>query len=277
VAIIFCFLILNILYDCNETNDWAFMIPWLENASDFPSSEYALTAKDNNGSNLDGLLCASRNINAELLARSYPRGIYPWYNAGEPVLWWTPSQRAVLFCNEFKLHKSLRKTLRYYQSIQNKCANSIDIMQVRIDTNCAAVMQACANRPNGTWMTTELQAAYLDWHHHGVVHSVETWLNGVLVGGFYGVGIGRMFYGESMFSHIDNASKIALACFVQWFTAQGGDVLDCQQDTAHLLSLGARTLPRIEFEALIAPRCAATPINWHAAQSLDLLHEWREN
>jgi leucyl/phenylalanyl-tRNA---protein transferase len=106
------------------------------------------------------------------------------------------------------------------------------------------------------------------------VHSVETWLDGVLVGGLYGVGIGKMFFGESMFSRVPDASKIALACFIQWFSSQGGDVIDCQQDTAHLMSLGARTVPRAQFEGLIAQRVKDEPLDWQAVQSIDLLSQF---
>ncbi len=235
------------------------MVPWLEDLQDFPHSSLALTADDD----ADGLLCASASICAEHLKRSYPRGIYPWYSAGDPVLWWTPSQRAVLFTAEFKVHKSLRKTLLRWQASGR--------MQVRVDRSFSAVLSGCADRPGGTWMTAPLREAYTDWHTQGSVHSVETWLDGELVGGFYGVGLGSMFYGESMFSRIPDASKIALACFVQWFESQGGDVLDCQQDTAHLMSLGARTLRRTEFESMIAARVNKKALDWLAVKGFDLL------
>lgn len=244
------------------------MVPWLEDFDtpfsrfNFPDTRNALTAQDD----ADGLLCASASISAEHLKRSYPRGIYPWYSEGDPVLWWTPSQRAVLFTAEFKLHKSLRKTIAHWQASGR--------MQVRVDSAFAHVLAACANRPGGTWMTPTLQQAYTDWHTQGCVHSVETWLDGTLVGGFYGVGgaeLGALFYGESMFSKMTDASKIALACFVQWFESQGGDVMDCQQDTAHLLSLGARTVPRALFEAMLAQRIQQKAPDWLAARGLDLL------
>jgi leucyl/phenylalanyl-tRNA--protein transferase len=241
------------------------MVPWLEDFDtahsrfNFPDSRNALTEADD----ADGLLCASASITAEHLKQSYPRGIYPWYSAGDPVLWWTPSQRAVLFTAEFKRHKSLQKTIRKYQTSGR--------MQLRVDTAFEAVLAACADRPEGTWMSAELRAAYLDWHRQGAVHSVETWLDDELVGGFYGVSLGSMFFGESMFSRVTDASKIALAGFVQWFESQGGDVLDCQQDTAHLLSLGARTIARADFEQLIAQRTQQKAPDWQAARGLNLL------
>ncbi len=239
------------------------MVPWLEDLGDFPHSSLALTAADD----ADGLLCASAAISAEHLKRSYPRGIYPWYTEVDPVLWWTPSQRAVLYTAEFKLHKSLRKTLQRWQ------ANGR--MQVRVDTAFKGVLSCCADRPGGTWMTAPLRSAYTDWHMQGSVHSVETWLDGELVGGFYGVGLGAMFFGESMFSRLTDASKIALACFIQWFVSQGGDLLDCQQDTAHLLSLGARTLPRATFETLISQRMDKKAPDWLAVRGLDLLAQFK--
>jgi leucyl/phenylalanyl-tRNA---protein transferase len=241
------------------------MVPWLEDFDtvdsrfNFPESHNALTAADD----ADGLLCASASISAQHLQNSYPRGIYPWYNEGDPALWWTPSQRAVLFTQAFKRHKSLRKALTQWHKSGR--------MQVRVNHAFTDVLAACANRPAGTWMTPPLQAAYTDWHNQGAVHSIETWLDGALVGGFYGVSLGHMFFGESMFSRMTDASKIALACFVPWFEAQGGDVIDCQQDTAHLLSLGATTVPRAEFEAMVAQRIEHKAPSWQAARGLDLL------
>ena len=244
------------------------MVPWLEDFDtldsrfNFPDSRNALTQSDD----ADGLLCASASISAQHLLHSYPLGIYPWYTDGDPVLWWTPSQRAVLFTAEFKLHKSLRKTIAKYQASGR--------MQVRIDTAFSEVLAACAQRAEGTWITDPVVQAYTDLHASGHAHSIETWLDGALVGGFYGVSghaLGSMFYGESMFSRVSDASKIALACFVQWFTAQGGDVMDCQQDTAHLLSLGARCVPRAEFEAMLAHRLQNNALDWKGALSVDLL------
>jgi leucyl/phenylalanyl-tRNA--protein transferase len=239
------------------------MVPWLEDLGDFPHSSLALTQADD----ADGLLCASATISAEHLKRSYPRGIYPWYTEGDPVLWWTPSQRALLFTREFRLHKSLRKTIAKWQASGR--------MQVRIDSAFTGVLNACANRSEGTWMTAPLRSAYTDWHLEGNVHSVETWVDGELVGGLYGVCIGRMFFGESMFSKLPDVSKIALACFVQWFELQGGDVIDCQQDTAHLLSLGARTVPREHFEALVLQRIKEKAPDWLAVKGLDLLKQFK--
>ncbi len=234
------------------------MVPWFDDLGYFPASDNALTAQDD----ADGLLCASLSITAEHLKISYPRGIYPWYSAGDPIMWWTPSQRAVLWCKDFKISKSLAKTIRRCQA-----SGEYDL---RVDTAFEAVLAACADRPQGTWMSDELRAAYTAWHREGAVHSIELWHGEQLVGGFYGVALGRMFFGESMFSRETDASKIALAGFVQWFTAQGGDVIDCQQDTAHLMSLGASTLPRTDFEALITQRITLPALDWPGARSANL-------
>jgi leucyl/phenylalanyl-tRNA---protein transferase len=235
------------------------MVPWLDDLGYFPASENALTADDD----ADGLLCASLSITAAHLKASYSRGIYPWYSAGDPIMWWTPSQRAVLWCKDFKCSKSLGKTLRRCQTISE--------YSVRVDTAFEQVLNACADRPQGTWMSLDLRAAYTTWHLEGAVHSIELWRGKKLVGGFYGVALGKMFFGESMFSHETDASKIALACFVQWFSVQGGDVIDCQQDTAHLMSLGASTLPRPQFEALLSQRIALPAMDWNHAKEHDLL------
>ena len=242
------------------------MVPWLDDLAYFPASVNALTIEDD----ADGLLCASTLINPELLHAAYSRGIYPWYNAGEPVMWWTPSQRAVLQCAAFKCSKSLAKTMRRWQASGDYA--------VRVDTAFTDVLAACADRPEGTWMSTELRAAYTQWHALGAVHSVECWHTPLgqaprLIGGFYGVSLGGMFFGESMFSRETDASKVALACFVAWFSAQGGDWIDCQQDTAHLLSLGAQTMPRAVFEAGVEARVKKPVPNWAACG--DLLKVWR--
>ena len=236
------------------------MIPWIDDLGYFPDSINALTSEDD----ADGLLCASTHINTELLDAAYSKGIYPWYSAGDPVLWWTPSQRAVLKCADFKLSSSLKKTIKHWQQSGE--------YEVRFNLAFDAVLNHCANRPGGTWMQTELRRAYTDWHKLGAVHSVETWRSGELIGGFYGVSKGTMFYGESMFSRQTDASKVALACFVQWFTQQGGDWIDCQQDTAHMVSLGAKTMARSTFELGLNERTHKSQPSWD--RSTDLLKSY---
>jgi leucyl/phenylalanyl-tRNA--protein transferase len=179
------------------------------------------------------------------LYEAYRRGIFPWFSPGQPVLWWTTDPRMVLPASEFKVSRSLRKTLHKFQR-DPAC-------EIRIDTAFDEVMQACASAPregqNGTWIVPEMRQVYGQWHRQGFVHSFETWVGGELVGGLYGVNIGRMFYGESMFAWRTDASKVALAALVCFCRANGITLIDCQQQTAHLASLGARPLPRGEFEA----------------------------
>ena len=215
------------------------MIPWLDNKAPFPPVERAL-ARPN------GLLAAGADLSAARLLDAYRRGIFPWYSDGEPILWWSPDPRMVLFTDELKVSRSLAK------SVRNKG------FEVRFDTAFGAVLQACAdprNGQSGTWITGEMRAAYLGLHRLGHAHSAETWRDGMLLGGLYGVSIGRMFFGESMFARATDASKVALVVLVRELRGRGGSMIDCQMDTRHLASLGARPIRRAEFlrkvEALV--------------------------
>ena len=172
------------------------------------------------------------------LLEAYRRGIFPWYSEGEPVLWWSPDPRMVLFPNEMSISRSLRKRLR----------NAA--YEVRADTCFRRVMRACAEPREGqagTWITDEVVAAYTSLHAAGLAHSIETWMDGELVGGLYGVAIGRAFYGESMFMRATDASKIALAHLARQLARWDFGVIDCQMATSHLASLGAREISRKEF------------------------------
>jgi leucyl/phenylalanyl-tRNA--protein transferase len=190
----------------------------------------------------DGLLAAGGGLSTERLLAAYRHGIFPWYNAGQPVLWWSPDPRSVLFPAEFRLSRSLRKSQR------NRG------YETRIDTAFAAVVEACAapraSGP-GTWITPEMASAYRKLHELGHAHSIETWQDEQLVGGLYGVGLGRVFFGESMFSRATDASKVALARLVGECLARGIALIDCQVASAHLESLGSRALPRAEFVRLV--------------------------
>ena len=221
------------------------MLTWLQGPADrLPDTALALPA----GSDAPGLLAAGEDLSTARLAEAYARGIFPWYSAGQPVLWWSPDPRMVLHTAEFRISHSLRKTLRRF-------AASPDC-ELRIDHACGRVIAACAGAQRsgqeGTWIRPELRAAYTDWHQQGAVHSFETWVDGDLVGGLYGVAIGRMFFGESMFALRTDASKIALAGLVAFCRAEGIGMIDCQQRTGHLASLGAREIPRAAFEAYLA-------------------------
>jgi leucyl/phenylalanyl-tRNA--protein transferase len=228
------------------------MLTWLASPDDpLPDTCHALPA----GSEAPGLVAAGEDLSPRRLAEAYARGIFPWYSQGQPVLWWSPDPRMVLPVAEFKLSHSLRKTLRRFIAAP-QC-------QVRIDHDFPAVIHACATTPrdgqDGTWIQPELQAAYGAWHRLGAVHSFETWIDGRLVGGLYGVNLGRMFFGESMFSHATDASKIALAALVAFCRAHGIALIDCQQRTAHLGSLGAREIDRPTFEGHLARTVVLQP------------------
>ena len=212
------------------------MIPWLHPGDTFPPVTHAL--RDPNG-----LLAAGGDLSAPRLIEAYRHGIFPWFNPGEPILWWSPDPRMVLFPAELKVSRSLRKTLKKPDH------------EVRVDTAFAAVMRACAaprERQGGTWISEAMVGAYGRLHEMGLAHSVETWRGGELIGGLYGVALGRMFYGESMFSRATDASKIAFVHLVRHLERLGFGMIDCQMKTAHLASLGAREIPREEFVRRLA-------------------------
>ena len=216
------------------------MLTWLVDPSQpLPDTRLALGPS----SEAPGLLAAGGELTPRRLAEAYRRGIFPWYSEGQPVLWWSPDPRMVLPAAEFRLSHSLRKTLRRFVATPG--------CELRVDTAFARVIAACAGTPRpgqrGTWIQPELLAAYTDWHRRGAVHSFETWVDGRLVGGLYGVGLGRMFFGESMFSHATDSSKVALAALVAFCRVHGIELIDCQQRTEHLASLGAREIPRGDF------------------------------
>jgi len=199
----------------------------------FPPVERAL--RDPNG-----LLCAGADLSPERLLDAYRHGIFPWFSRGEPILWWSPDPRMVLRCDGLKVSRSLAKSLR------NKG------YELRIDSAFEAVLEGCAERPEGTWLGREMKAAYLALHRLGHAHCFETWRAGELVGGLYGVAIGRMFYGESMFSRATDASKVALVRLVSFLGEKGFPLIDCQMSTPLLASLGAREIPRRAFLRQVA-------------------------
>lgn len=231
------------------------MIEWIQENGPFPDTSQAL------GSETDapGLLAAGGDLSVERLRMAYRHGIFPWFGPGQPIMWWSTSPRMVLPVAEFKLSRSLRKTI-------GKFRRTMDTELV-IDRAFDQVIQACATTPrdgqDGTWIVQEVQDAYRRWHAQGEVHSFEVWMDGQLAGGLYGVNVGRMFYGESMFAHRTDASKIALAALVCFCRANGIEVIDCQQQTGHLASMGARPWPREQFEAHLRQVVDADrPGNW---------------
>ena len=229
------------------------MLTWLDDPSTaLPATDQAL-GRDTEA---PGLLAAGGDLSPQRLAEAYRKGVFPWYAAGQPVLWWSPDPRMVLNAADFKLSRSLRKRIAALRRDAS--------LDVRIDSAFDRVIRACAAMPregqDGTWIVPEMIDAYRRWHALGVVHSVETWIEGELVGGLYGVGLGRMFFGESMFSLRTDASKIALAALVCFCREHGVSLIDCQQHTAHLASMGAREIPRARFEAHVAHASAAPDI-----------------
>ena len=207
------------------------MIPLIQSAADFPAVDNALDEPN-------GLLCMGGNLDPDTVLAAYSRGIFPWYSDDQPILWWSPDPRMVLFPDEFKVSKSLSKTIR---------ANKFEI---RFDTAFDDVISTCAEPRGpslGTWILPEMQAAYTRLHQIGFAHSAEAWRDGELVGGLYGIAMGRMFYGESMFARETDASKVAFAALVDKLKADGFELIDCQQETRHLASFGARPIPRKQF------------------------------
>ena len=213
---------------------------WIDDDEPLPPTGLALGP----GSDVPGLLAVGGSLTPQRLEQAYRQGVFPWFGPGQPVLWWSPDPRMVLPVAQFKLSKSLAKTLRRF--VRDPAC------EVRIDSAFAQVIEACAHTPRrgqaGTWIVPAMVRAYSAWHRLGRVHSVETWVDGRLAGGLYFVAIGRMFFGESMFAHTTDASKIALAALVALCRAHGVALIDCQQNTAHLASFGAHEVPRSRFE-----------------------------
>jgi len=226
-------------------------IPWLQAESPLPPTSSALGAD----SEAPGLLAAGGGLSVARLRDAYAHGVFPWYSPGQPVLWWSPDPRMLLRTAEFHLTRSLRKTLRRFLRTPG--------CEVRFDHDPSRVMRACARAPregqDGTWIVPEMIHAYSEWSRRGDVHSVETWMDGELVGGLYGVNLGRMMFGESMFSHRSDASKIALAGLVAFCRLHDMPAIDCQQATGHLASLGAAPVPRAAFEREVQALVARAP------------------
>ena len=218
------------------------MIPWLEPDSPFPDVAEALTT------DAPGLLAAGADLSPRRLLMAYRNGIFPWFSEGQPILWWSTDPRMVLMTQDFRISDSLKKTLR---KIEREMAAG-GRWQVRFDSAFEQVMRACAAPRRdgpGTWISEDIIAGYTGLHRLGYAHSSELWLDGQLVGGAYGVSIGRMFYGESMFARVTDGSKIALAYLVCFLRRHGVQMIDCQQETGHLASLGASPIPRAQFLA----------------------------
>jgi leucyl/phenylalanyl-tRNA--protein transferase len=229
-------------------------LPWLAGGEAFPPVDSAWGID----TLAPGLLCAGADLSVATLQKAYQNGIFPWFSAGQPILWWSPAPRMVLEVGQFKLSPSLKKTLK-------KFANDAGC-EIRIDSAFAQVIQTCASSPrpgaHGTWIVPDMINAYIDLHHAGLAHSIETWIRDELVGGLYCVAIGQAVFGESMFAHQTDASKTALAALVALCRAKGLPMIDCQQNTRHLASLGAAEIPRAEFVAQVAALVAQASPRW---------------
>ena len=234
------------------------MIAWLSGDSPFPPLDAAMSEPN-------GLLAAGGDLSPARLIGAYRRGIFPWYSDGQPLLWWSPDPRMVLRVDDFRVSRSLAKRLRRRE------------FDVRVDTAFASVLEGCAVAPRegqyGTWITREIACAYQRLYDLGYAHSVEAWQDGRLAGGLYGISLGRVFFGESMFARTSDASKVCLASLVGLLRRLGVELIDCQQETEHLASMGAGPIPRREFARILGelihsdaapPGWAAGPIVEHA-------------
>lgn len=227
------------------------MIAWLGPRTPFPPISRALEEPN-------GLLAAGGDLSPQRVVAAYRQGIFPWYSDGQPILWWSPDPRMVLFVDELRVSRSLRRRVR---------SGTFD---VRIDTAFRCVVAACAQTARdgqaGTWITGEIVDAYEKLHRLGYCHSVEAWHDGRLVGGLYGLALGRVFFGESMFAHETDASKVCLVALVAQLQQLGVVMIDCQQETAHLATLGARPIPRERFAGLLDELIHSIdpPARWHS-------------
>ncbi len=230
------------------------MIPWLRGDATFPPVSKALRSPN-------GLLCAGGDLSPERIVEAYSRGIFPWFSEGDPILWWSPDPRMVLFPEELKVSRSLRKTLAHGD------------YEVRVDCAFREVMRECAaprDGHGGTWIVPEMIDAYTELHARGFAHSVESWREGELAGGLYGVALGKVFFGESMFARADDASKIAFVTLLRQLDRWGFSLIDCQQKTEHLLRFGSIMWRRARFQAALAVgvKAAARPGPWRLDSDL---------
>jgi leucyl/phenylalanyl-tRNA--protein transferase len=235
---------------------------WLDADDAFPPVAMAW----DDASDAPGLLAAGGTLDVARLKNAYTRGIFPWFSQGQPVLWWSPDPRMVLKVADFRLHRSLRKTLVHFLEAPGK--------EIRFDSAFEAVIRKCAQAPregqNGTWILSSMVEAYCALHAQGLAHSVETWVDGELVAGLYCVAIGSAVFGESMFSERTDGSKIALAALVAFCRHHHVEQIDCQQNTSHLASLGASPVPRAEFVASLSQTTQAPALDWQFSP-----HHWK--
>ena len=242
-------------------------LPWLEPGQSFPAASQTWGPQ----SPLPGLLCAGNDLRVNTLISAYSHGIFPWYNKGQPPLWWSPDPRMVLHVNEFRVHPSLKKTIKKFARTSS--------CEIRIDSAFDEVIRACSSSregQSGTWIVPEMIDAYVGLHHAGLAHSIETWCDGQMMGGLYCVGIGQAVFGESMFHRVTDGSKIALAALVALCRHFQLPLIDCQQNTGHLASMGAREIPRETFLTRVkdlagqpAPAWEFDPVYWNELAASD--------
>ena len=229
-------------------------IPWLDLDTPLPKPEFAQKI----GSPLAGLVAAGGGLSVHRLCEAYAQGMFPWFSDGQPILWWSPDPRMVLCTADFKLHRSLRKTLQAFVAMPN--------CELRTDSAFEQVIRHCAQSPRkgqaGTWIVNDMIEAYIALHQAGFAHSFETWVNDRLVGGLYCVSVGDTLFGESMFATQTDASKIALAGLVAFARSHNLAWIDCQQNTPHLASLGAKEVPRSEFLEWVRKAPKETQRSW---------------
>ena len=227
-------------------------LAWITPGCPLPDPKTAWSAE----SEAPGLVAAGADLSVNTLLQAYARGIFPWFSTGQPILWWSPDPRMVLELSRFKISRSLKKTLQKFRQTPH--------CEIRFDSAFYQVIQACAQSKRlghaGTWIVPAMIDAYTRLHHAGYAHSIETWVEGELVGGLYCVTLGRAVFGESMFTRIPDASKIALAALVAFGRNKQVSIIDCQQNTGHLASLGAAEISRDHFLTRIGA-AQAHPIN----------------
>lgn len=236
---------------------------WLDSDTPLPDPVYAMP---------EGLLAAGNDLSVPRLQEAYSKGVFPWFNEGDPVLWWSPDPRMVLACSDFKVSRSLGKKLR---QIARQEESGEEHIMVTTDLAFEHVIRACAlprASQSGTWISERIIRSYAEWHRLGQVHSVETWVDGQLAGGLYGVNLGGFFFGESMFAWKTDASKIALAHLLRFLERHGVTHVDCQQETGHLASLGASPMRRPAFLELLDDALQRPAPLWQAGR---LLHDGR--
>jgi leucyl/phenylalanyl-tRNA--protein transferase len=235
-------------------------LPWIVEGQPLPKVSGAWDAS----TPAPGLLAASSDLSAQRLMDAYAEGVFPWFNAGQPVLWWSPDPRMVLQTRDFRFHRSLQQSLKRWSLISD--------FELCFDRDFAQVIRRCATSPRagqkGTWIVPQMVAAYEDLHRMGMAHSCELRIRGELVAGLYFVALGRAVFGESMFTTVTDGSKMALACLVSVCLQHGVCAIDCQQNTRHLASLGAREIPRSDFLRGVHEGRVQDPIDW-AHQSLN--------